>query len=121
MVTLTLLCTGVSRRRTFVSSQRTHPDISGSTTRTGHLNRAPLDECLNGDCPSLNACEIACYGRKSLNIRPGNGACIVVAEVTNRFRTRESRVQGEGKQVFQVVGNTGGAHSAEPKRITRNT
>ena len=33
--------------------------VTGFTTRTGHLNREYLDECLNGDCPSLNARDLA--------------------------------------------------------------
>lgn len=55
MVTLTLFYMKVCRRRTFIPVQKTQSDISGSTIRTGYLNRAYLDEYLNGDCPCLNA------------------------------------------------------------------
>jgi hypothetical protein len=36
-----------------------------------------------------------------LKIGPGNGAGVVVAEVTLRQGARESRVQGEGQQIFR--------------------
>jgi hypothetical protein len=39
--------------------------------------------------------------RKRLKIGPGNGAGIVVAEATLRNSARESRVQGEGQQIFR--------------------
>jgi hypothetical protein len=76
-------------------------NVIGFTTRKGRLNREHLDKCLNGDCPSLNASSLAMAAvpeyqtrqrswRSSRRVsRPAHGA-------------RESRVQGEGQQIFQL-------------------
>ena len=53
--TYSLLDEGADGPRPLIPAQETHPDISGVTIRTGRLNRAHLDEWLNGDCPSLSA------------------------------------------------------------------
>lgn len=66
--------------------------ISGRKTRTRHLNRGHLDNYLNGDCPCLHA-SLDLLWCQHLKSRRGNGACVVVG-------ARESRVHGEGKQVF---------------------
>ena len=75
-------------------------DISRLMIRTGHLNQAFLCECLNGDCPSLNAIIAMALEpeyqtrQRSLNssrwkLRTTHGAW-------------ESHVQGEVRQVFQL-------------------
>jgi hypothetical protein len=99
MVTLTFFWMRNMAVLSRISTQKTQLEISRAMIRTGHLNRAHLIECLNGDCPSLNAYDAI---RTSLNIRPGNGACVVVAGVTPRRGAWESHVQGEGRQIFQL-------------------
>jgi hypothetical protein len=66
--------------------------ISGRKTRTRHLSRRYLGNDLNGDCPCLHAGKCLLWW-PHLKSRRDNGACVVV-------RVRESRIHGEGKQVF---------------------
>ena len=85
----------------FTTSQRV---VNTLKKRTENLSCANVLCFLNGDCLSRNAVQAMCNAQKgdkfqgkprkrTLNIRYGNGAVIVV-------RARESLVHGEGQQVI---------------------
>ena len=84
-----------------MSAHGTQPEYPGLKTRTGRLNREHLDECLNGDCSSLRARQLA------MAVAPENQTKQRSLHSSRResrpvLGTRESHAQGEGKQVFQL-------------------